>query len=258
MKFQLGSVSLKCCVDVGRVVSDIFEFVIKSLDSAQHQVSLVSKERDRLAEERQLALKKLSECTKIKEETEKDLYSKFVLVLNAKKEKLRELKANGVDDNKAQQSSVKSSSVSQLGEGSAEVSRRSPPVSHADHGTDSELNTDEENESIQNAKKSRKQTKAASRLINDSESANISLVLGEDFDEDLDESIIAKRQRRTTRKVTKQPSKPIIPQAARPTPQASQSKSSLSSSKGSLKKLSTRSSNNSSNLDASDLLNDMA
>lgn len=90
VRFQLGSVVLRS-EKKARVHSELLDYAIDSLSTLQQQIAELSTDKARLINERQIALNRLEKCANIKEEVENDLYSKFKLVLNDKKGKIRRL-----------------------------------------------------------------------------------------------------------------------------------------------------------------------
>ncbi|GFS03124.1 DNA repair protein XRCC4-like [Elysia marginata] len=94
IKFNLGSVDLKKVTNTRETLTSVLSQCISSTHALQTQIVSLQSLNERLTHERQNALKRLDKCVTAKDELEKDLYSKFVAVLNSKKEKILELEAN--------------------------------------------------------------------------------------------------------------------------------------------------------------------
>ena len=97
VRFQLGSVVLR--EKKSELHSDLLDYAIDSLSNLQQQIAELSTDKARLISERQAALNRLEKCANVKEEVENDLYSKFKLVLNDKKGKIRRLMEQLSHDN---------------------------------------------------------------------------------------------------------------------------------------------------------------
>ncbi|XP_025080394.1 DNA repair protein XRCC4-like isoform X6 [Pomacea canaliculata] len=92
IKILMGSVLLHSQTDAVRALAHIFDACIGSAEELHNRIHSLETENQRLSQERQNALKRLEKCVSAKEELERDLYSKFVTVLNSKKAKIRALK----------------------------------------------------------------------------------------------------------------------------------------------------------------------
>ncbi|XP_052218144.1 DNA repair protein XRCC4-like [Dreissena polymorpha] len=90
--FQLGSVSLKSRSDSAELIRQIFNHCIEGMAELKNRIHRLETDNQRLSQERLNALKRLEKCVVAKEEIENGLYTKFALVLNSKKEKIRQLK----------------------------------------------------------------------------------------------------------------------------------------------------------------------
>jgi DNA-repair protein XRCC4 len=111
IKFQLGTVTMEPCENIGTLLSGMFECLLETSQSLRQQVTALKKERDRFYDERNTALEMLDNCASVKDDTEQDLYGKFVVILNEKKAKIRELKSQLGDshDNSPGHDNVQSS-----------------------------------------------------------------------------------------------------------------------------------------------------
>ena len=89
IKFLLGSVTLSLCREKG--AGTLLDFAVSALEENQQVIGDYEKENARLASERRGALERLEKCANLQQDIEKDLFGKFVLVLNEKKAKIRRL-----------------------------------------------------------------------------------------------------------------------------------------------------------------------
>lgn len=85
---------MKPARDPSKSMCEILDHCIDRNQEMKERLSAVQTDYDRISQERANALKRLEKCVVAKEELEKELYSKFVDVLNSKKEKIRQLKSN--------------------------------------------------------------------------------------------------------------------------------------------------------------------
>ncbi len=90
VKFQLGSMDLDPC-DSQATNCFLLNYCVDRMQDLFRKVEKLDGECDRLITERGDALEMLQKCAALKDETEKDLYGKFKLILNGKKSKIRKL-----------------------------------------------------------------------------------------------------------------------------------------------------------------------
>jgi DNA-repair protein XRCC4 len=90
VKFQLGSVLLRE-EEAGPTHSMILEHAVSTFLCLQNKISELQRVNLQLAQEQQTALERLEHAIRSKEQVEKEMYSKFKLVLNEKKNKIRRL-----------------------------------------------------------------------------------------------------------------------------------------------------------------------
>ena len=69
----------------------VLEHAVSTTHALQQKMEELERENSRLVSERQAALSRLEKCARIKEEVEGELFSKFKVVLNEKKAKIRQL-----------------------------------------------------------------------------------------------------------------------------------------------------------------------
>ena len=78
-------------VDCVQVHKEIFEFSQKKMREEEQAKNMYKENFLKLSEDRKGLLLRVSQMTKDKEKLEEDLYSHFLPILNAKKDKIREL-----------------------------------------------------------------------------------------------------------------------------------------------------------------------
>ncbi|XP_072923169.1 DNA repair protein XRCC4 isoform X1 [Hemitrygon akajei] len=91
ISFKLGSVELKEVSSTTEVIKELIDIVLQSNTELRSRNNFLQQENKRLLSERNSGLEQLEEYVKAKEDLEQDLYSRFILVLNAKKAKIRRL-----------------------------------------------------------------------------------------------------------------------------------------------------------------------
>lgn len=91
-EWTLGRIKLQPIVDVN-VVSGCFQQLLKFYRSIQNKISTLEEENKNLRNENTDLLSKVEKITKIKTDIEQNLYKRFILILNSKKKKIRELEA---------------------------------------------------------------------------------------------------------------------------------------------------------------------
>ncbi|NXN14976.1 XRCC4 protein, partial [Indicator maculatus] len=89
--FRLGSLKLQKVSSPAEVVKELIGYCLDCLGRLQVKNEHLKKENERLLSEWSDVEKRLEKCVEAKEELEADLYSRFVLVLNEKKAKIRNL-----------------------------------------------------------------------------------------------------------------------------------------------------------------------
>ena len=90
IKFQLGQIELYPCSS-SHIVSALLNLAIDSIGDLQQNVALLKAKSVRLTREREKALQDLGQHASLQEQVEKDLFTKFKVVLNEKKAKIRNL-----------------------------------------------------------------------------------------------------------------------------------------------------------------------
>ncbi|NXR58937.1 XRCC4 protein, partial [Rhadina sibilatrix] len=89
--FRLGSLKLQEVPSSAEAVKELIGYCLDSLGNLQAKTEHLQRENERLVSNWSDVEKRLEKCVEAKEELEADLYSKFVLVLNEKKAKIRNL-----------------------------------------------------------------------------------------------------------------------------------------------------------------------
>lgn len=80
--------------DYGSLVKEVFMMLSNELSNLNSKVTSMEEELQSIRKEKEGAVRLASEVTDVKDRVEKELFSKFILILNQKKEKVRSLKRN--------------------------------------------------------------------------------------------------------------------------------------------------------------------
>ena len=240
VKFQLGSASMQQEADPSAIVKRIFDHAIDAVKTLGDDRRTLEEERDRWKGETASALEQLESFATVKGEMEKSLYAKFVVVLNDKKSKLRELKSK-LENHKDTPSSSRSVGESKHYECEDAMIER-----HSSIGSD--YDTDEERKlhsSTRNIHSSKNETPSKS----DRNRKESDLML--DADDDTEMPATSKRQRvRETKKTVPVPLMPGTSSSKVRDVQKLKSNTSTT--------LKTRKSGSAATIDEDDLLDDMA
>ncbi|XP_059348345.1 DNA repair protein XRCC4 [Ammospiza nelsoni] len=89
--FRLGSLKLQEVPNPAEVIKELIGYCLDSLGKLQAKTEHLQRENEKLLSNWSKAEKRLEKCVEAKEELEADLYKRFVLVLNEKKAKIRNL-----------------------------------------------------------------------------------------------------------------------------------------------------------------------
>ncbi|XP_071853048.1 uncharacterized protein [Apostichopus japonicus] len=255
IKFQLGSVRLQPADDPSEHMRELLQHSIEEVAASQKKMKHLECEQDRLSSERAQALKRLEKCVEMKEEQDKNLYSKFCVVLNEKKSKIRKLQENRLDSDLDSVDKVEPASVKSEDDDSVRGSEEME-AADGDGGDDDDVGTDEENEK-NTVSKGRKMK----RRLKDEDEDN-SLILDEEEEEKPSTSHGRRRKRKPAHKPAVSTSKPSIPRVPS-TPKNGSAPSSLTTRSGrtaSLRKTpssGTTRRGRSGEQDASDLFDEM-
>ncbi|XP_067655056.1 DNA repair protein XRCC4-like [Haliotis asinina] len=256
IKFQLGSVTLYMKDDPARCIRQIFQQNITATSSLQERIRSLDTDNARLSQERAMALKRLDKCITAKEEVERDLYEKFVAVLNSKKDKIRALKQQ-IEDGVPSSSSVRGDArpgTSGMGDAGVSDESENEDITNSISSTSritgesvaEEENTDEESQPAPSKRRRRPPAK---------KEADSSLVLEDEPDRAV--TTVARRparQRGANKKQT--PSKPVLPKVT--SKRSDSGGSSGPERRSSMRKSSSHSSNRSSDQqDPDDLFADL-
>lgn len=214
IKFQLGSIVLQN--DKSSNVSNILDVVAKQLEQLKNRVDLLEESKKIVEKEYKTAVKRMGACSDTKRKVEQELFSKFCVVLNSKKAKIRELKTQ-----------LKKSQTA--------------PVATTQERPEEEDDDDREDETTDEEKE--KDTNVEVKESDEEERADI--ILDEKITEDDDKPRKNRRRVRTSRPKT--PSNVNVPRTTS-LPRPKQQNSAGSESSGKKKKLRTE------EVDADDLL----
>ncbi|XP_067885740.1 DNA repair protein XRCC4 isoform X2 [Heterodontus francisci] len=94
ISFKLGTVELQKVSDSTEVMKELINYVLLCNSELRDKNEHLHQENKRLLCDHNYSLKELEKYVKAKEELEQDLYSRFILVLNEKKAKIRSLQEN--------------------------------------------------------------------------------------------------------------------------------------------------------------------
>lgn len=115
VSFRLGSARLSKVQNPAKVIKEMIDYGLLCTAQLRAKSELLSKENERLLSDRNYVLQELEKCVTEKEQLEQDLFTRFVLVLNEKKAKIRslqeKLKAEAAAAESAQHHRDKSSTV---------------------------------------------------------------------------------------------------------------------------------------------------
>ncbi|KAL4224812.1 DNA repair protein xrcc4 [Mactra antiquata] len=197
--FQLGSATLKPHAESALVITRIYNHCIEGIQELKTRIHTLETDNQRLSQERMNALKRLEKCVVAKEELENDLYSKFCVVLNKKKEKIRELKQEALEGASTVRQDNPTASVSD-----AAVTNSKRPRAEVEKSeiSDEDENTDDD------APKTKRSRPVASKK--EDSFLDDSLLVD---DEDPDSVQVSSRTRRQRGRGQKKqtPAKPVLP-----------------------------------------------
>ncbi|XP_066270334.1 DNA repair protein XRCC4-like [Branchiostoma lanceolatum] len=148
VRFQLGSIKLREAVSPGEAMQQIFDHALGKVEELKHTISDVQKEKDRLSGERTKALERLEKYVAQKEEMERDLYAKFVVVVNDKKAKIRQLK-----DELAQ---AREMGTTQQSRKVSQTKKRDAPSDSGDNDTDKNPDSEDDGDTTDEERPRRK------------------------------------------------------------------------------------------------------
>nr|XP_022335751.1 DNA repair protein XRCC4-like isoform X2 [Crassostrea virginica] len=203
LTYTLGSCALKPARDPSKSMCEILNHCIDRNKEMKERLSTLQTDYDRISQERANALKRLEKCVMAKEELEKELYSKFVDVLNSKKEKIRQLKnnySNGTDS---------PAGPSHAGDEpmKAEVKRANKrPEPSRDESDQEKSDADTTDEEMSTPSKGRKSQKRSPQKDD-------SIVL-DTSDSSLGTSMVSRPRRNAETNKRKTPSKPVLPKVS--------------------------------------------
>ncbi|XP_045174281.2 DNA repair protein XRCC4-like [Mercenaria mercenaria] len=243
--FQLGSATLKSRVDSAQMITKIYNHCIENIQELKTRIHSLETDNQRLSQERINALKRLEKCVVAKEELENDLYSKFSLVLNRKKEKIRQLKEQVQSGVFGNSTDIKQSPEESETSTTRVKRQRTGTQDSKSQNSGSEENTDEEE--TPKTKRSRTGTQKKRESGGDD-----SLILDNDDDTESGTSVSRPRRQRGRQQKKQTPAKPVLPRVG------SGEATPGSERKSRLRKSGSSNSNRSSeNVDADDLLGDL-
>lgn len=198
--YMLGSCALKPARDPSKSICEILDHCIDRNKEMKERLSAVQTDYDRISQERANALKRLEKCVIAKEELEKELYSKFVDVLNSKKEKIRQLKSNYANgDSLAGPSHVEEEPIKT---GVKRVKKRSAP--------NDDEESDQEKSDVDTSEEEASSPRKSKKAMKKSPQKDDSVVL-DTSDCSLGTSLVSRPRRNAEANKRKTPSKPVLP-----------------------------------------------
>ncbi|CAL1530425.1 unnamed protein product [Lymnaea stagnalis] len=234
VKYNLGSVTLKKCKNSSENLSKVLSHCISQTGLLQEEIHKLQAANKRLSLERSTALQKLEKSVVAKEDVEHNLFSKFVTVLNSKKEKIRQLE-NLEGEPPAEDPSLSSTSKDK---------RTNSKKKNEEDRDDWNRSTSED--SLPDSEESPvKKKRTRSKVVELESSLNL-----EEEGEKQPEPPVARRPRRKTAIKKTTSSKPVLPRVS-----SGDSAERPNSARSGLRKSNSANSNKSSdNLDTDDLL----
>ncbi|XP_005996715.1 DNA repair protein XRCC4 isoform X2 [Latimeria chalumnae] len=94
VSFKLGSMELTIVSNPTEVIKELINYGLDCTAEERARNEHLQKENERLQSDWSYIMGELEKCVKAKEELEQDLYARFILVLNEKKRKIRQLRAS--------------------------------------------------------------------------------------------------------------------------------------------------------------------
>lgn len=218
IKVKMGSVTLLVKKNAAESLCQIFTSCVDMMMGLQKKIRSLESDNQRLKQEKQNTLMRLDKCVSAKEKLEKDLYSKFVTVLNSKKEKIRNIKNGLHDDADDERMEVEPSTSTSDTAPTKELSRAKgkEDADNSDNSAakdersseDDARNTDEETP----PKRTRGLTRTAGK------DADTSLLLGDDDVDDDDghkgKGVVRRPARQRGGNKRQTPSKPVLPKVS--------------------------------------------
>ncbi|XP_033118550.1 DNA repair protein XRCC4-like isoform X2 [Anneissia japonica] len=202
IKFQLGSVTLTAVDDTNATTHELYKFAIDQIKTLKGNIRRLDKENSRLSKERKQALQQLEQCTTAKEDLENDLYSKFQVIVNDKKAKIRQLQEElkNVDGGRKREQDESNQST-----------MRNDSSDEPEDDDQEEMDTDDELTNVKVQQKSKKQKVELT--------GNDSLLLDDDEEEPTAAAASSKRRIRKTAPKKQSESSVILPtKTAKQTP----------------------------------------
>ncbi|XP_076471739.1 uncharacterized protein LOC143301382 [Babylonia areolata] len=257
IKILMGSATLHQQKGATKALMALFASCIDMAAHLQHRIDTLQADNQRLAQERQNALTRLDKCVNAKEELEKDLYSKFVAVLNSKKEKIRNLQDGGDDTVESVTDDPLPSTSGEVANGKrgrakTSASNKTPsqdpsaPADDAEEGEDRD--TDEETPPTKRRAPVRK-----GAMVDADSSLNLGDDDGDDKGREKGKAVVRRPARQRGNNKRQTPSKPVLPKVS----SRSSDLGAKTPQRGSLRKSGSGNSDRSvDKFDTDDLLND--
>ncbi|XP_064634378.1 DNA repair protein XRCC4-like [Lineus longissimus] len=210
IKFQLGSIVLRSEDDASEIIKELFDYCIGSFKNQNEQIRTLQGDTERLSSERTNALKRLEKFTAAKETLETDLYSKFRVIINSKKSKLRDVRQDleEIRNNAPRQSTS-------TGKSAVKRQLSSSPESEAVNGSDAGEDDNESDYHSDDQTTPHPSKQMRRNAIVPKDEGSSLLFLGDEDEDNKKAAPLARRQRRQRESHKKQtPSKPVIPKVS--------------------------------------------
>lgn len=94
--WTLGKIELHSILDI-QIICESFQQLLKVYQNIQDEITTLKEENTNLADTNKELSSKVEKMIEIKRSMEQNLYEKFIMVLNSKKKKIKELEAAGKD-----------------------------------------------------------------------------------------------------------------------------------------------------------------
>ncbi|XP_074653148.1 DNA repair protein XRCC4-like [Tubulanus polymorphus] len=213
VKFQLGIVKLSHDADPVQRICSLFQLSLRRTQELREGISDAVSKSDRLLAERDKALTLLKKSVEAKETLERDLYSKFQLVLNSKKQKLRQLKAAIEELSKSEPAIGLANHAPQPIDDESDSDDTAIDKSTTKHRISDDETTDEERQ-ITLTKKSRLQRSSDFHATDSRSSPLLPGGDDEDDDDDVGTSVVVHRRRARNAPKNKTPAKAVLPKVS--------------------------------------------
>lgn len=219
IRVKMGSVTLHL-KNAAKSLCQIFTSCIDMMMGLQKKIRSLESDHQRLSQERQNALTRLEKCVSAKEKLEKDLYSKFVTVLNSKKEKIRNIK-NGLHDDADDESvevepSTSTSDTAPPKKRSRAKGKEDADISDNSAAEDKRIITQSSEDDARNTDEETPPKRTRGPTTAGKDADHTSLLLGDDDvdDDHKGKGVVRRPARQRGGNKRQTPSKPVLPKVS--------------------------------------------